>query len=252
MVHNLYHTTSWNGALNTQQVHVTANRMEGLKALWKRPRKYWWNARRVVQTNFSLYWITGTLHRQASKYAPLPASAEQDNEELAMSTETLHCWQRKRVSQVVYPEASNKHTSKKKGASDLDPMNPGDTIRIKAWKLGKKEWEKTVVSKRLDERSFEVEAYQGLLRVYLRKCPEPEIKSSQPERGTGPTDLLCDFPEISEAPTLDLSGSHGAHTKSAEAATEASAESPILGTEEPRRPQRTHSLLVHLKNFVLG
>ena len=44
-----------------------------------------------------------------------------------------------------------------RGARDLPPLEEGDSVRIKPWKLGKKEWQPGSVRKRLDERSYEVQ-----------------------------------------------------------------------------------------------
>ena len=38
-----------------------------------------------------------------------------------------------------------------KSAKDLEMLNEGDTIRLTPFRMGKKEWEKGVVRKRLDE-----------------------------------------------------------------------------------------------------
>lgn len=39
-----------------------------------------------------------------------------------------------------------------RGAVDLDPLKRGDTVRIKPFELGKREWQKGIVRSRLDER----------------------------------------------------------------------------------------------------
>jgi len=44
-----------------------------------------------------------------------------------------------------------------RGAIDLDQLKRGDTVRMKPFQLGKREWQKGIVRKRLDERSYEVE-----------------------------------------------------------------------------------------------
>ena len=59
-----------------------------------------------------------------------------------------------------------------RGAVDLDPLEDEDVVRIKPFRLGRKEWEKGVVRRRLDERSYEVETSHGTLRrnrVQLRR-----------------------------------------------------------------------------------
>ena len=66
-----------------------------------------------------------------------------------------------------------------RGARDLQPLEPGDTVRVEPWRAGRKEWKKGVVKSRIDKRSYEVELPQGLLRrnrVELRKSNEAPIK----------------------------------------------------------------------------
>ena len=66
-----------------------------------------------------------------------------------------------------------------RGARDLQPLEPGDTVRVEPWRAGRKEWQKGVVKSRIDKRSYEVELPQGLLRrnrVELRKSNEAPIK----------------------------------------------------------------------------
>ena len=66
-----------------------------------------------------------------------------------------------------------------RGARDLQPLEPGGTVRVKPWRAGRKEWQKGVVKSRIDKRSYEVELPQGLLRrnrVELRKSNEAPIK----------------------------------------------------------------------------
>ena len=66
-----------------------------------------------------------------------------------------------------------------RGARDLQPLEPGDTVRVEPWRAGTKEWQKGVVKSRIYKRSYEVELPQGLLRrnrVELRKSNEAPIK----------------------------------------------------------------------------
>ena len=52
-------------------------------------------------------------------------------------------------------------------------------MRVEPWHAGRKEWQKGVVKRRIDKRSYEVELPQGLLRrnrVELRKSNEAPIK----------------------------------------------------------------------------
>ena len=66
-------------------------------------------------------------------------------------------------------------------AQDLPPPPPpppseGDTVRMKPFVLGKKEWKKGVVVERLDEKSYEVETGDGMSyrrnRVHLKRTNE--------------------------------------------------------------------------------
>lgn len=44
-----------------------------------------------------------------------------------------------------------------KRARDLSPLEEGSVVRMRPFTFGKKVWEKAMVTKRLDERSYEVE-----------------------------------------------------------------------------------------------
>ncbi len=68
-----------------------------------------------------------------------------------------------------------------RGAVDLNPLDEEDVVRIKPSRLGRKEWEKGVVRKRLDQRSYEIEMPRGIIRrnrVQLRKTNEasPDVE----------------------------------------------------------------------------
>ena len=62
-----------------------------------------------------------------------------------------------------------------KYAKDLTPLEKGDTVRMKPFTKGDKEWSKATVTRRLDDRSYEVEA-NGTThrrnRVQLKKTSE--------------------------------------------------------------------------------
>ena len=66
-----------------------------------------------------------------------------------------------------------------RGAQDLQPLEPGDTVRVEPCRTGRKEWQKGVVKSCIDKRSYEVELPQGLLwrnHVELRKSNDAPIK----------------------------------------------------------------------------
>ncbi|XP_068749296.1 uncharacterized protein [Montipora capricornis] len=62
-------------------------------------------------------------------------------------------------------------------AKGLPPLHEGDTVRLKPFQLGQKEWKKGAVVERLDERSYEIETADGSTyrrnRIHLRKTNEP-------------------------------------------------------------------------------
>ena len=51
-----------------------------------------------------------------------------------------------------------------KSAKDLEILDEGDTVRVKPYKKGQKEWDKGVVLKRLDERTYEIKTQSGSFR----------------------------------------------------------------------------------------
>ena len=67
-----------------------------------------------------------------------------------------------------------------RNARDLPELSKGDTVRMKALKLGDKSSQKALVTARLDERSYEVETESGAVyrrnRQHLRKTPESPIQ----------------------------------------------------------------------------
>ena len=60
---------------------------------------------------------------------------------------------------------------------DLKPLEEGETVRMKPFRLNDKVWKKAVVQKRLDERSYELLTDNGNLtrknREHLRPSKEP-------------------------------------------------------------------------------
>ena len=59
---------------------------------------------------------------------------------------------------------------------DLKPLEEGDTVRMKPFIKGRKEWKKGIVLERLDQRSYEVQTDDGTYRrnrVHLKQTNEP-------------------------------------------------------------------------------
>ena len=79
-----------------------------------------------------------------------------------------------------------------KTAKDLPCLEEGDIVRMQPFRLGKKEWDKATVVRRLDQRSYEVETPSGVYRrnrVHLRKTKEPPPQMS-PSTYTGEKPML--------------------------------------------------------------
>ena len=76
-------------------------------------------------------------------------------------------------------EMMQKHRSAHhRNAKDMRPLQPGDNVKMKQFKLGQKywKWKRGVVKKRLDERSYEIVTQNGTFwrnRVHLRLDTPP-------------------------------------------------------------------------------
>ena len=76
-------------------------------------------------------------------------------------------------------------------AHDLPELNEVDTVRLKPFVLGQKEWKKGVVVKRLDERSYEVETAD--ISSYRRNSAHlKKTNKSRPETTSGESQQIPD------------------------------------------------------------
>lgn len=85
--------------------------------------------------------------------------------------------------QIMTRQQTQAHYYNKK-ARDLPPLSEGDVVRMRPFTLNKKTWQQATVSKRLDERSYEVETEDATYRrnrVDLRKTHE-EATCKTPDR----------------------------------------------------------------------
>jgi transposase InsO family protein len=85
--------------------------------------------------------------------------------------------ERRRISQAKQAHYYNKH------AKDLDALEEGDIVRMRPFQLSKKTWDKALVKRRLDDRSYEVEYNDTTYRrnrVDLKKTQEVPI-DEEPE-----------------------------------------------------------------------
>ena len=137
-----------------------------------------------------------------------------------------------------------------RGARDLDPLEKGDPVRVKPWQFGKKEWQKGVVKKRLDERSYEVELPQGVLRrnrIHLRRTYESAPAAADTR------DALPNEPQpqglVSETNELP---SQTATEPPSQGATEMHPSAAPVEAPELRRSQRVRRVPKHLEDYVLA
>ena len=136
------------------------------------------------------------------------------------------------------------------GARDLDPLEKGDPVRVKPWQFGKKEWQKGVVRKRLDERSYEVELPQGVLRrnrIHLRStyksAPAAANTRDALPNETQPQGLVS---ETNELPSRTATEAPSQSTTEVHPPT-----APVVAPEL-RRSQRVRRVPKHLEDYVLA
>ena len=75
-----------------------------------------------------------------------------------------------------------------RGASEKQALEEGDTVRLQPLKLGRKDWSKGTVIKRLDECSYVIDTPKGVMRrnlQHLKKTTENYVEQ--------PTDGAVDF-----------------------------------------------------------
>ena len=83
----------------------------------------------------------------------------------------------------VNPESVNLRSNQERQAKyynrtarNLPILKPGDTVRMKPFALGQKSWDKAHVTKRLDERSYEVQS----AGTTFRRNRQHLVKTTQP------------------------------------------------------------------------
>ena len=111
-----------------------------------------------------------------------------------------------------------------RSAHDLPVLKAGDTVRMKPFVLGQKSWDKAEVTKRLDERSYEIQSAGTTYRrnrQHLVKTAEPSVQ-----------------PDISEQPRPDtnVGSDQSAHQQSQAPAVQASPEQEHVQTSPRTHP----------------
>ena len=119
--------------------------------------------------------------------------------------------ERRKIAQAKQAHYYNRH------AKDLEELEEGDVVRMRPFQLGKKTWDKALVKKRLDERSYEIEANDTTYRrnrVDIKKTTEsiapPEcgdLSTTPPEAPTADEPMgdpapSCSTPEPGPTPAL--------------------------------------------------
>ena len=140
-----------------------------------------------------------------------------------------------------------------KTAKDLPPLDEGDVVRMKPLIQGKKNWQKAIVTKRLDERSYMVETSTAVYRrnrVHLKKTPEPPPETLRNKTVTTPAPESKKEPKPSAAiskPNLPTNTSTATPVSSKslqtkKTATQATRKEPT----SPKEPQPTKTPIPEL------
>lgn len=131
-----------------------------------------------------------------------------------------------------------------KGAKPLNPLEEGDVVRMKPFKLTDKTWSKAVISKRLDERSYLVETDDGSEyrrnRQDLRSSNEdqtPQITTPNPEPILEQILEAIDPIPTQSNPTESATNS----SQSQNVSPRKSAQSPSTKTKTPASTATRHS-----------
>ena len=161
-----------------------------------------------------------------------------------------HCNERSKLKQQQLKQSHYYN----KGAHDLPALDEGDTVRMKSFKLGQREWQKGQLTKCLDQTSFEVKTPSGVFRrnrVHLKKTEEPlstsPVKLPSDEVPSTPsrhnTRSLLPVPSPTKADKLIATPSTPKKTL---------ATTPIKSQTPSRlpRPQRLTKPPAYLKDFV--
>ena len=129
----------------------------------------------------------------------------------------------KKDRQIMDKAVKSREKQYNKTAKDLKPLEEGDVVRMKPFQLGDKEWKKAIVTKRLDDRSYDIETNQGVLRRTredLRKTKEQ-----------------MDNESVNKKPMIIVS--HGENNTAASTTTEP-IKSPLTPPQTPNQPAVLH------------
>ena len=138
-------------------------------------------------------------------------------------------------------------------AKDLPKLEEGDVIRMKPFRLGKKNWDKAMVTARLDERSYTVETPDG--RSYRRnRC---HLKKSAEKSAPIETIVIDDWQSNDESleddrsvATPDGPPSLTPSPKKAEIEKSKDDNQLVVQPERSTRPQRIRRVPGYLKDYI--
>jgi len=129
----------------------------------------------------------------------------------------------------------------------LPALGEGDTVRMKPFTLGQKEWKKGVIVKRLDESSYEVETADSSScrwnRFHLKRTNEPP-----PGLTIGKPPKPSVDPDKTDVSTHREKSNRTGETPYTESCKEAS--EPDHGETTRTRSGRTVKRPAYLKNYV--
>ena len=128
------------------------------------------------------------------------------------------------------------------GAKDLPPVEEGDVVRMRPFRLGQKAWEKATVVMRYDERFYEVKTDTGSYcrnRVDLKQQPTPQKSTviSEP----APDTIMNQDPTTSK-PKKEIKKVTGPASPRNRTRTH-----PVLSRKCPKRTSRSPA---YLKDYV--
>ena len=138
-----------------------------------------------------------------------------------------------------------------RGVKELQPLSEGDIVRMKPFRLGDKNWQKAIVTERLDQRSYTVETPDGGTyrrnRYHLRKRKEPPPVQELPDMDQPPVELQPST--TSQAPSPGRREPEPTKLLPSKTSADKTAPSSDHAPRE-QRPTRTRRAPAHLADYV--
>ena len=146
------------------------------------------------------------------------------------------CQLTKRARQALYYN---------KGARDFSPLEEGAVVRMRPFRLEQRVWEQATVTKRHDERSYEVETEKG---TYRRSRADPREQPT-PQRSLQQTPSVKQTPEQtpSDTPLKDQGMIQAEANSTPETAGPKQQTTPVSVAQHPNRTTREPA---YLRDYV--